>query len=409
MRAGRRGITVIAALLTLSGCATTLPAQEAEEAARRSCRCVDRAGDEIENCVCVVTPDVSRIVATTFSHFSRARLGVGFEWDQGADADRQGVRIESVAQGSPADEAGLREGDVLVSVAGHHLLNPLQDDEREEALDEDASLPVQRLLAVVAELEPGESMEVRYLRDGSERTATVVPEEAEFGSFARVAPRVHLFEGSMGDFDGSIRIFADSMRLRGDSLRILGDSLRAHLWRERGQREHEVLRYREQSREHEVRARELAERMRRDGVRLRAEGERMRTLQERLQREARTARERALYLEGPGSVVVSPMRAWTHWWPFGVELVELNPDLADYFEVDEGVLVADVAEESELGLRPGDVILAVGDREVEDVSDVRRILGSFESGEEIRFRVVRRGDERTVTGRIDGRGRRDGS
>lgn len=412
MRAGRRGITVIAALLTLSGCATTLPAQEAreaEEAARRSCRCVDRAGEEIENCVCVVTPDVSRIVATSVATFRRARLGVGFDWTQDADVDRQGVRIESVTEGSAADEAGLQEGDILVTVAGRHLLNPLPDEEREEALDEDASLPVQRLLAVVEDLEPGEAVEVRYLRDGRERTATVVPEENAFGSMARIAPRMSFFADSMGEHGHRVWIFGDSMRIRGDSLRIMGDSLRARLWRERGVREGEVRLRREMAREHEAHARELAERMRRDGVRLRAEGERMRALQEHLQREARTARERALYLEGPGSVVVSPMRAWTHWWPFGVELVELNPDLADYFEVDEGVLVADVAEESELGLRPGDVILAVGDREVEDVSDVRRILGSFESGEEIRFRVVRRGDERTVTGRIDGRGRPDGS
>lgn len=94
---------------------------------------------------------------------------------------------------------------------------------------------------------------------------------------------------------------------------------------------------------------------------------------------------------------------------FGLELVELNPDLADYFDVDEGVLVSDVAEGSELGLRPGDVIVAVGERAVEDVSDVRRILSSFEPEEDVRFRIVRQGDERTVTGHVDRRGRRDGS
>lgn len=381
MRAGRRGITLMAAVLTLTGCASTLPAQEAreaEEAARRSCRCVDRAGEEIESCVCVVTPDVSRIVATTMGSLRRARLGVGFDWTQEGDEDRQGVRIESVAEGSPAEEAGLREGDILVTVAGRHLLNPLPDEEREQALDEDASLPVQRLLAATAELEPGEAVEVRYLRDGQERTATVVPEENAFGS-----------------------------------LRIMGDSLRARIWRDRGLQEEEVRLRREMAREHEARARvlarehevharELAERMRRDAVRLRAEGERMRTLEERLQRQGEAARELALRFEGPGGAVVAPRRASGFWWTdmtHGVALVELNADLADYFDVDRGVLVTEVAEESDLGLRPGDVILAIGDREVEDVGDVRRILRSFEDGEEILFRVVRRGDERTVTGR----------
>lgn len=285
--------------------------------------------------------------------------------------DRQGVRIEDVTGGSPAEDAGLRAGDVLVSVAGRHLLNPLPDEGREAALDRDHSLPVQRLLVVAGELEPGEPVEVRYLRDGRERTTTVVPEESAFGGVARVAPR--------------IRILGDSMRLRGDSLRILGDRLRDRLWREGEVRErearahrHEALtrEHRARARQHQVRARELAERMRRDAVRLRA---------------------------------LSPARSMQLQRAFGLELVELNPDLADYFEVDEGVLVADVAAGSELGLRPGDVIVAVGEGEVEDVSDVRRILRSFEPGEELRFRVVRRGSERTVTGHVDQRGRRDGS
>lgn len=369
MRLGRWKTTGMVALLALTGWATTLHAQEAEEAAREGCRCVDRAGEEIENCVCVVTPDVGRILATV-SHLRRARLGVELDREQGEQVDRQGVRIEDVTGGSPAEEAGLRAGDVLVSVAGRHLLNPLPDEGREAALDRDHSLPVQRLLIVAGELEPGEPVEVRYLRDGRERTTTVVPEESAFGGVARVAPR--------------IRILSDSMRIRGDSLRILGDRLRDRLWREGEVRErearthrHEALtrEHRARAREHQARARELAERMRRDAVRLRA-------LSPRSMRLGRA---------------------------FGLELVELNPDLADYFDVDEGVLVADVAAGSELGLRPGDVIVAVGEREVEDVSDVRRILSSFESGEELRFRVVRRGSERTVTGHLGRRGRRDGS
>lgn len=366
MRLGRLKTAGLAAMLALMAWAPTLHAQEAEEveeAARQGCRCVDRAGQEIESCVCVVTPDVRRILATV-SPVQRARLGVELDWEQGEQTDRQGVRIEDVAGGSPAEEAGLRAGDILVSVAGRHLLNPLPDEGREAALDNDRSLPVQRLLVLAGELEPEEPVEVRYVRDGRERTTTVVPEEPAFGAVARVAPR--------------IRILADSMRMRGDSLRIRGDRLRARLRHEGDLREQEVRahRYEDLTREHRARAREMAERMRGDAVRLRA---------------------------------LSSARSMRLWWPFGLELVELNPDLADYFDVDEGVLVADVAEGSELGLRPGDVIVAVGERAVEDVSDVRRILGSFEPEEDVRFRIVRQGDERTVTGHVDRRGLRDGS
>lgn len=379
MRLGRLKTTGLAGLLALMAWAPTLHAQEAreaEDAARQGCRCVDQAGQEIESCVCVVTPDVRRILATV-SPVRRARLGVELDGEQGEQMDRQGVRIENVTGGSPAEEAGLRAGDVLVSVAGRHLLNPLPDESREAALDDDRSLPVQRLLVLAGELEPEEPVEVRYVRDGRERTTTVVPEEPAFGAVARVAPR--------------IRILADSMRMRGDSLRIRGDRLRARLRDEGDLRQREVRAHRQnltreyrararehqvRAREHQARAREMAERMRGEAVRLRA---------------------------------LSSARSMRPGWAFGLELVELNRDLADYFDVDEGVLVADVAEGSDLGLRPGDVIVAVGERAVEDVSDVRRILSSFEPEEELRFRVVRRGDERTVTGHVDRRGRRDGS
>ena len=83
----------------------------------------------------------------------------------------------------------------------------------------------------------------------------------------------------------------------------------------------------------------------------------------------------------------------------GVDLVELNPDLAEYFGTQSGVLVTDVHEESTLGLRPGDVILSVDGREVTDLDHARRILDSYELGEDITFQIVRRGDPMDVTGR----------
>lgn len=89
MRLGRWKTTGMVALLALTGWATTLHAQEAEEAAREGCRCVDRAGEEIENCVCVVTPDVDRILATV-SHLR----GPGSAWSStGSRASRWTARV----------------------------------------------------------------------------------------------------------------------------------------------------------------------------------------------------------------------------------------------------------------------------------------------------------------------------
>jgi hypothetical protein len=87
----------------------------------------------------------------------------------------------------------------------------------------------------------------------------------------------------------------------------------------------------------------------------------------------------------------------------GLELADLNSGLADYFGSGSGALVLEVPEDSELGLESGDVILAVGDRTVEDAAQARRILASYDQGEEVRFRVMRHGDEITVTGRMDER------
>lgn len=88
----------------------------------------------------------------------------------------------------------------------------------------------------------------------------------------------------------------------------------------------------------------------------------------------------------------------------GLELVSLNPDLGEYFDADEGVLVISVPEESELGLKAGDVILDIDGRAVRDPSHAMRILRSYESDEEVSFRIMRMRRETTVTGKISERG-----
>jgi len=54
----------------------------------------------------------------------------------------------------------------------------------------------------------------------------------------------------------------------------------------------------------------------------------------------------------------------------GAKLLTLNPALAAYFEVEQGVLITEVAEGTQAaqsGIRPGDVIVAVADTEVADI------------------------------------------
>ncbi len=83
---------------------------------------------------------------------------------------------------------------------------------------------------------------------------------------------------------------------------------------------------------------------------------------------------------------------------YGLELTELNPQLASYFGTDVGVLVLDVSEDSTLGVEPGDVIVGIGDRDIEIPRDVRRILNSYDDDEEVRIEIRRHGNAQTVTG-----------
>jgi S1-C subfamily serine protease len=69
--------------------------------------------------------------------------------------DESGVLIAEVVPGGPADEAGLRQGDVVTGVAGSEI----------DSADE--------LQQAVAERKPGDSLELTVERDGETRTVTV--------------------------------------------------------------------------------------------------------------------------------------------------------------------------------------------------------------------------------------------
>jgi len=84
----------------------------------------------------------------------------------------------------------------------------------------------------------------------------------------------------------------------------------------------------------------------------------------------------------------------------GLDLVELNPDLGAYFGTPEGVLVVNAPDGSPLGLRPGDVVVSVEGRDVDDVAELHRILHSYEDQEEINFRIWRNGAETAPQGAI---------
>ena len=89
----------------------------------------------------------------------------------------------------------------------------------------------------------------------------------------------------------------------------------------------------------------------------------------------------------------------------GVSLQSLSDQLADYFGVEEGVLVSSVEEDSPAeaaGLRAGDVLLSIDGEEVEGPGDVVRIVADSEAGP-VEVRAMRDGSERTFTVELEER------
>lgn len=94
----------------------------------------------------------------------RARIGVVMEpltpvlaKQLGLDADTKGILVNSIAEGSPAEKAGLKQGDVIVGYDGKQI----------------ESLPAFRL--DVSTREVGKSFEIDYYRGGKPHKTTITP------------------------------------------------------------------------------------------------------------------------------------------------------------------------------------------------------------------------------------------
>ena len=274
----------------------------------------------------------------------RPMLGVMLE--RGED---DGVLVANVLEDSPAQEVGIMRGDLILSVNGHDLSEPLEgEDERD--FNPARSRPEERLRALVSEVPEGEAVTLLVERDGEEIDFAVVPE---------VLPGY----GALGPLSEQLE----------EQFRGLGE-----WWSDEEQRQATL-----------ERIRELTERFR--------------------------SQERPYEWDAPGWVPPGSLRIFTDtlasgpWqvrWggsrgAHGLDLVELNAGLGAYFGTAEGVLVADVEDDSPLGLLPGDVVVAVDGRMVDDIDEMHRILDSYKSDEEIALRIFRDGAQTTVTGTIN--------
>lgn len=91
-----------------------------------------------------------------------ARLGISLgNW---ADGPVKGLSVLSVSPGGPAEQAGLRVGNLLTSIDGESLAS------------ESGEQAYEKLRGILAETEPGNEVTIGYLDDGSNEQAQVKTE-----------------------------------------------------------------------------------------------------------------------------------------------------------------------------------------------------------------------------------------
>jgi C-terminal processing protease CtpA/Prc len=97
----------------------------------------------------------------------RARLGVVLQSEKNPKTDAIGAYVEGLTPGSPAEEAGLQPGDIIVRFNGEPLANA-----KVEA-DEDESVPTARLMELAHNLKDGDTVSLEYRRGDQTRTVAV--------------------------------------------------------------------------------------------------------------------------------------------------------------------------------------------------------------------------------------------
>jgi hypothetical protein len=236
---------------------------------------------------------------------SRGRIGVVVTTHADATNDKVGARIEAVTPGGPADDAGLKAGDMITRFNGTALGGVASEEDEESG-------PGMKLIELARALDPGDTVQVEYRRGTTNSKASIVAEELNMNGNMRI---------EMPDVD------------MGEMHELMPDISLPKMWGGPG--------------------------------------------------------------NGPGAFAWTIGDAWG-----GIELVNLNPDLGEYFGTREGVLVVRASEDSTLPLKGGDVIMAIGGRKPTSPMHAMRILRSYDEGETVSIEVLRKQKRATLTWKV---------
>jgi C-terminal processing protease CtpA/Prc len=300
----------------------------------------------------------------TINMGDRAVIGVLL----GEPSDR-GVILSGVSPGGPAEQAGLKKGDLITSIRETDLTD-LEGDEAREALVE-----------TMSEVKAGEEIRIGFIRDGKQDSLMVKAEQREpsswqsFISLPEPPPPPPHPPGAPGapqapaPPDTKVWVAKDGVQ------HIIVDRTESN----EGGKKVVVIDVDNQT----DRIAEIENRM--DSFQymfIDEEGNRI-----GFDEEFRIDDE---HFSDIGTQAFNQADMWfglSH--TSGLELASLNPGLGEYFKTDRGVLVLNVKADNSYGLQSGDVILSVAGDDVNTPAELIRILRNFEPGAEFELKIKR--------------------
>jgi C-terminal processing protease CtpA/Prc len=267
------------------------------------------------------------------------------------DADDKGVEILGVSPDGPSERAGIKKGDVIVALDGRKL-----------SAIEDSDNPREGLRIALRDIKADQPLVIAVNREGQTLDLTVVPEVREPLTWQTItrfptAPTAPATPAAPGAPEKVITI------------------------------EHIVV--------PEI-----------DTAAMSAQIEQMRSEIEK--RRAVREASRLAPVDGAWGIEFDEMSELGHlalqdteiWFGLpmaqGLQLAEIDPGLGEYFKTDRGVLVLKARADNGLQLKSGDVILQVGDTEVNTPAEFMRALRGFDSGDELVMDIKRNRKDHTL-------------
>jgi C-terminal processing protease CtpA/Prc len=258
----------------------------------------------------------------------------------------QGVEVMGVSPDGPAERAGIKAGDIMVSIRG-------------EDLSESGKPGRARVGEVMSEVSAGEEVSVSVLRDGEPWQFAVVAEKREPSSWQSLIriPEAGPIEG----IDGEAHVIVERIEVP----EVDTEALELHLAELKDKLSGEEFRFAYSN-----------------GGDFEFNGDFDIEVDDFSGLASQALREANIWFGMPHSQ--------------GLELTAVNEGLGKYFKTDRGVLVIRAREDNAYQLESGDVILKVGAMAVDTPADVIRALRELEPGNEIEFEIKRDRKDRTL-------------